>query len=304
MPIDVPPLEPALVVYAFPSPDSAWTARVGRTQGLSGFEDVRVEDALVVVFEDGAPVDTLALVEAEFPDGPSWPGAQPLAVYRSAGGLRPRVGPTYRLEVSAPGLPLATAEVRLPDPPEAEVVAVGEVEPGPYGARRTVRIALEDPEGEDVYELSVTERVRYESYPTSPEGTVPFSSLSPSFRESCDLLDVDIAVDDGGGYFSGVVFRDRLFDGRRQTFELKHELRSGLPSQEADYSVLLIRVSEAFAEHEIRRAQQEINVGNPFAEPSPLYSNVEGGHGVVGGFTAVRLPLPPPPQDLASGASR
>ena len=39
--------------------------------------------------------------------------------------------------------------------------------------------------------------------------------------------------------------------------------------------------------------RQAQNRDNPFAEPSPLYSNVEGGHGVVAGYATTLVALPP-----------
>ncbi|MEL6616468.1 MAG: DUF4249 family protein, partial [Bacteroidota bacterium] len=241
--------------------------------------------------------------------GPGDPLAEslPQATYRSARGLTPRLGPTYRLEVSAPDLPLATAEVTLPDPPEASVVDDKWERYDPAGSsERRVEVALDDPAGPDVYELAIVVRR------PSPDGSgflyndVGFGSLFPALRQGYELLDIDVAIDPELFYWGGAVFNDDLFSGRQQTFDMTFDVGSFAfdPSLGLEYSVLLIRVSEAFAKHELRRAQQEVNIDNPFAEPSPLYSNVEGGHGVVGGITPLRLPLPtdlPPPG--ASGGS-
>ena len=292
VPIDVPELEPALVVYAFPSPDSAWAVRVGRTRPLSErAAGPRVENAEVRLYEDGALVETL-VYDGGDPDGPDPSAFEPLAVYRSAAGLRPRVGPTYRVEVTAPGLPPASGETRLPDPPVATVSDAPA--PGPPGSqRRRLRVTLDDPTGEDVYELALLSRIRYEGFPDAPEQFRFFSSPSPSFRSGYEILDVDVAGGVDTDFCCGVVFRDRLFDGRRTAFEITYDAFFSNPDAEETLSVLMIRVSPEYADHEIRRAQQRENVDNPFAEPSPLYSNVQGGHGVVAGFTPLRLAVPP-----------
>ena len=301
--IDTPELEPALVVYSFPTPDSTWTARVGKVVPLGSNlsdQNLIVENADVRILEDGVEVDRLV-----YQQGPPFDGTAPLGEYVSTTGSRPQPGRTYRVEVSAPNYDPVYAETTLPLAPTVSLTSdewVSYEGDGNGGARgeRAIRFTLDDPAGEDIYELAV---VRREFTPGQPcdrleaacyEYPTGFESPSPSFRQGYGLLDVDVAVEGEDDYYIAV-FRDNLFDGRRQSFEAQFPVYDyDSPNRTREFALLLIRVSEPFAQYQLALIQQDVNEGNPFAEPTPLSSNVVGGHGVVGGLTVTRIPLPDP----------
>ncbi|MEM6325652.1 MAG: DUF4249 domain-containing protein [Bacteroidota bacterium] len=296
--IDAPELENALVVYAFPQADSVWSVRVGRTLPLGAVINgdplpSEVQDATVRLFEGEALLDELVF-EA---------GLRPPGRYVSRLGLRPTPGTTYRLEVTAPGLPMAVAETTLPLPPEVEltrneweqVTVFGD---GSLEGERGIGITLTDLPGEDVYEMAILRQDRSDMCPDGLCNEIlnGFRSSSPSLRDGYDLLDVDVTIEENEP-FTFAVFRDALFEARRQRFDLTFDLFifNGFGSASTVENQLFVaRVSEPFAEYQKALQNQDLNEDNPFAEPTPLYSNVQGGHGVVGGFSAVRVPLPTP----------
>ncbi len=300
--IDPPPFEEALVVYAFPSPDSSWSVAVGKTLPLGTVRDYQVRNATVVVREGESVVETLVLQTAG-PDGQPAYSNQP-STYVSTSGATPEAGRTYRIEVSAPGLPSVSAETTIPLAPEAEIVSDEWTfydEQG-FNNSRKVRLALTDLPGDDIYEMALLLQDRYEGPECVPTGgclfeyTYRFTSVAPSFRDGYDLLDVDVGVETDAEFYGSVVFRDALFPGQRKTFDLSFDtFVDEFATATRTFALLVGRVSEPFARYQSSRSQQNNNEGNPFAEPTPLYSNVEGGHGVVGSFAFVRLALPPPP---------
>ncbi|OZC02529.1 DUF4249 domain-containing protein [Rubricoccus marinus] len=296
--IDPPPFEEALVVYAFPTPDSTWTVSVAKSLPLGSNRSYEVPDATVTIHEGGAVVETLVLQTAR-PEGEPTYSIQP-SVYVSPTGATPEAGRTYRIEITAPGLPLASSETTIPLAPEAEVVSDEWTyyDEGGYNSRR-LRVGLVDPPGDDIYELALLLREDYQEGYIN-EYTYRFTSVTPSFRRGYEFLDIDVGVETDAEYYREVVFRDALFRDRRQEFELDFDTYADEFATRS-FAVAVGRVSEPFARYQASRRQQIDNESNPFAEPSPLYSNVDGGYGVVGAFTSVRIALPdPPPPALAA----
>lgn len=293
--LDLPPYDPKITLGAYPTPDSVFTARVGRTTSASeprayDVADLLVADAAVVLFDgEGGFLDSLSYYEPF--------GTAGLATYRSGRGLRPQPGQTYRLRIDAPGLPSAEATTRLPDPVpvSARFVRYLELESYNVPAAR-LAVTLTDPPGEQVYSLSVSSQNQTPGGGSSPLIN-PFESDDPALRRSFEEIDlaVDFDIDlNRNEIYDRALFRDVLFEGQTREFTLDVVLFAFNEQGEVDDLVVtLATISDDYVRYQQTLALQLANEDNPFVEPVRIHTNVEGGLGVFAGYStaSARVPL-------------
>lgn len=296
---------PVLVVSGVFEAGVPWAVRVQRSIALgdtASAYDTGVTGATVeIVSPDGSvlqlppvgygaygatPVDyvgqgAISLDDPMYEDGPA-----------------PSPGTTYTLRVSAPGFAPVTATSRAPAPPALLAVDVlggweptGRSDDSFSDARLGVRFAP-SPDGAEAYEVSYGRSWVLDDSLRGPRTVL----LAGRFYTDAPILRQTTFVDDFGSgprrRLSSAVLDvpalDRAPDGAL-AFEITGEIPGRL------VLVDLVAGSEAYAEwrrnNERRRAGEE----NPFAEPVPLYSNVEGGAGVFAGFTRSRAVIERPP---------
>ncbi len=280
--LDLPPYEPRLALGGFPTPDSVFAARVGRS--ASAFEplafdgtDLLVPEARLALFaEDGAFLDSLRY-EA---------GGGRGGYYRSVRELRPEPGRAYTLRAEAPGLPRAEATTRLPASVPFTVRFERFVEDARFGGRAArLVVAVPEPPEAQAYSLLI----RRSAPP--PDGLprafpVPFRSADPALRSG--FAEIDVAVDLGAEFddervFERALFRDGLFGGGTREITLDALLFDG-EEEPATLTVSLDVLSEDYVRYQQTLALQDLNAGNPFAEPVRIHSNVAGGLGVFAGY--------------------
>ncbi|HAA11629.1 MAG TPA: hypothetical protein DCE41_07980 [Cytophagales bacterium] len=89
------------------------------------------------------------------------------------------------------------------------------------------------------------------------------------------------------GNFNGVLANDRILDG--QTTEIHFHTPSAYYQVEGPYTYRGDLVVNHLSEDLYRYLQSWIAAeqanNNPFSQPQPIYSNVEGGFGIVAGYT-------------------
>lgn len=261
--------EPMLVVHGLFEPGAPWHVSLTRSVALGDTADLwhaYVPNATVAVYagEQAAGEPVARLVH------------QGWGTYQ-ADAPPPEPGRTYALRVTAPGFHPAFATSTAPRPvPLSEGTFVDQAGGASAGPRTaTLAFRLEDPAAEqNFYALRLfvdagdTSAVHFRSEHAAIEQT--------SFRE---------AVGSGGAQpsYEEVRFNDALFDGR------PCEVAVVFDRMEANAYWLELRVlSEAFYQYaESRRLQEEARE-NPFADPVPVVSNVEGGLGVFAGYLRQR----------------
>lgn len=290
--LPMPAYEPRLVVGAFPTPDSVFTARVGRTvsaldsgpryQGRLLVRNARV----ALLAEDGTWLDSLRYVPG------AWEGQG--GMYRSARGLAPTPGAAYRLVVEAPGYPAVRAATVLPEPVPFTATLLGE-HAGEYGERRyRIAVSFVDPPGARTYHLRIAQAVALDDGATR-QSPLSFESTDPILRRGFAELDegVDFDFEPGGRrypFYNGALFRNATFAGEPRTITLEartygggfYNLAAGSPTPQL--TVTLSTLSADYTRYQQTLALQDRSGDNPFVEPVPLHSNVEGGHGVFAGY--------------------
>lgn len=203
----------------------------------------------------------------------------------------------FQVRADADGFAPASARDTIPPAPVASIELGGISETSEYSfPTRTIRITLTDPSGPNYYALHVIgkETVRDEN------GDVIFTDRRAIGYESTAPPIVTSAPPQGlsdTGTFSGigVYFDDALFDGT--TTSLSIDVPLWFPDDTGgrrtiEYFVEVSAVSSAMFTYERDVEAHSETSENPFAEPTVVEGNVDGGQGVVGGFFMRRFPVP------------
>ncbi len=266
--------EPVLAISGVFTPGQLWVVHVRRSVGLGDTTSgarTQVTDATVEVLPEGGSPVTLRHVEY----------GRYVADSSAAG---PEAGRAYCLRVSAPGYPQVSAASRVPQPvADARVIRGWDA---PKGITPLTLRFADSAEAADFYELRV---ITGFDTPDAPEGpySIPFRSDNPSLRQESFLT--LLGGGDGVPTYGRGLISDALFDGG--TFEAV--LRVDGEFADGTYAVDLGVASEAYYLHERSLEEIEEAEGNPFAEPVPAYSNVEGGLGLFAGYLVQRLMASP-----------
>ena len=297
--LETPDYTPRLVVFSAPTPGDVFTVKVARsiaaldTNVYQG-QDLTVENAHVSLYDEN---DDLMEVLA-FGRRPGQPFA-----YHSSPAVMARAGRRYTLRVTAPGFPAAEATTQVLAPVSFGLLTGAVTDGRPFAPHALpLRILLPDPAGEQVYRISIEQPFTVTQ--TDPDETYQrieqayFTSIDPSLRRDYDELNQTIPLDpEGSGgqrVYQSALLRDDLFDGQRRVVEVLAQFRvfDDSPEVQVEADEIIVTVA-AFGADYVRYqqsiAQQASSSENPFAEPAFVYSNVEGGLGVFGGFSTYQV---------------
>lgn len=260
IPIDLPEQAPVLVVNATFTPDSVWQARVTSSQSIQVQDEPKaVTNAMVLILEDGAVIDTLAHVADD--------------LYTSASGLKPLAGRTYTLRATAPGFaettgsdiaPVAVVPTNIAWRDSVIVSQFGEA----YGE---FSFSIDDPAGADnYYVLTVLQIDTFIELPDT------YIYVYPVYVQVQDpVLEYDVNS-------GGILFQDETFDGTRRV------IRVQINQYEREYGLMffaLSTVSESYYKYVQTLSSYSETAFNPFAEPVRVHSNMTAGMGVFAGFS-------------------
>ena len=281
--------ESRLVVDSRFTPDSVWSVGVQQSAPYAdnvSWEDYAVTEAVVVVEgEDGFREELTHVGEGDF---------------RSMVGSRPVREVRYTLTADAPGLASVRASSIIPPVDAAlidfeEAAAPTDEENGVY----VIRLNLHDAPGPHRYSVSVDllEPVCYtdKGYLTLSEvpgsdtkydGAI-FTSDSPPLRH--DIFQVEDASEPfvaSEPFYGDAYFADDLFEGG--TLEVALEVIAQHYTALAPHFRILVRSwSDALWRHEESVVRYDLGFGLFSDRPVTLYSNVEDGIGVFGGWSGV-----------------
>ena len=260
---DLPDHTPRLVLQAFFTADSSWSAYVGRSAGI--LEPLppgerAVAGASVELLDGDHVVEKLRFLE--------WP---PIYVLDE----NPlEAGRSYSLRVSAPGF----ATIRATDAVPLPVAASAE----PYVSRadvvsHAIRVEIQDPPGEtNYYQVSI------HSYDRSGRREWSFSTRDPSIMGRGDSE--GSPIEEEGWHGSAPFFKDTLFDGRTHRIELIKLTSDSAYSDRIHLQVL--HISETYYEYLKTAHIHDETADNPFAEPLGVHGNVENGYGIFAGYSS------------------
>lgn len=287
--LDVPGgYEPRLAVDSKFTPDSLWSVRLSQSAPYSSDlvppEAYLVTEAAVVVAgEDGFREELVHVGEGDF---------------HSALGSRPAPEVRYTLTADAPGLPPVRASSIVPAVDAAlidieEIVAPADYDPGAY----VIRLNLHDAPGPHRYSVKIDmlDWVCYDErgFLSTSENTnsatwyrnlVLFTSDLPSMRDYvfqvADASEPFVPEQ----FYGEAYFSDDLFDG--ETLEIALEATSENPTVLPPHFRILLRSwSDALWRHEESVERYYLDEELFSERPVSVYSNVEDGLGVFGGWS-------------------
>ncbi|MEM9832571.1 MAG: DUF4249 domain-containing protein [Bacteroidota bacterium] len=302
--VDVPREAPRLVVNSFIGVDAPVAATISQSKFVLSNERLReVSGAEVTLLEDDQIVATL---EETIPDSDII--TTPPGFYTTE--FVPSAGREYTIRVSKSGFESVEATAFIPPPiPIANlrydtITAIYEEFDDSTGNFTTVQrpslnqvwLGIDDPgDEENFYEVLVQRYSTSYNFEQDDDGnfiiTDTFRILVP-----VPLVSDDPVVDDNDDFFEGdnevitsgvFLFSDEIFNGRLYTFNFRAGQTFGFgQEEESEYFITLRTLSEAQYRYLLSVGLQEETEGNPFAEPVPVFNNIQGGYGIFVGYSA------------------
>jgi Domain of unknown function (DUF4249) len=272
-----------LVVSCFISPqDTVLAARVSLSSpvlGVSNPSHIDISNATVVLSDGSQSVPLF------FTAGPKGGNS----FYRADARLLPIVvGKSYTLTVQIPDGRQVTATCSVPEPVSLERIAIDSASITDFGLSRKdyhVRLYWRDPAGRvNFYRVAgnneYTSRSRYYTGPGVPlRDTVYYTTGSVFFEPSSVTNDQG---NDGQAFISG---RGRL--------SLSYSWTNGKqdPSYPTRLNAYLLATDINYYQYHDAVERQNQSGDNPFAEPVPIPSNVQGGLGCFGAYNRSTLTI-------------
>ncbi|MCF8373947.1 MAG: DUF4249 domain-containing protein [Bacteroidales bacterium] len=264
---DVPEHTPKLVVISGFQPGEPWSIYVSHS--LSSFDN-----------EDFSPIQNAEVV-LKLADGiysQNMIYSPILERYISTGTAE--AGKEYRIEVSAPGYPSVFAENKIPGP--ATLISLDTLEGFHNGDFSTdFELKFTNPAGEDNFFLIQLFSVETFDWKEQFENIVPIQSDDPNMDNVSD--------DEYGEDF--LLLRDQNFDGKEYTFRFYTPNYSIYFGKGTQYKAKVFSCSEEFYRYQKTARQYQLTYDNPFSQPVQIFSNIENGIGIFGGFVVSEIEL-------------
>lgn len=257
--IDTSLEKPKLVVNSLFAPDSTWELSLTRSRSIfdnSGnynFQPVGEGVFVMICDENNSSVDTLTFT--------------PDRNYHYIGKTIPVIGRTYRLQIDVNNEVGLEASSRIP----ASVPIIStKLDSSLYESEEVVKasIVFHDPQNEvNYYQIKILKKINN----SLGDEAIPFSPLDPALQNN---------------YSNGsLLLSDNYFNGKDYEIRLKVN-RSGYRQSASPVRIVLETVSEEhFKYFNTKNVQNKAN-GDPFAQPSQIFSNINNGLGIFAGYSS------------------
>lgn len=271
--LDVPHKENQLVVNSFFHPDSTFGLSLSQSQFVLDSGEFEKVTGATAILMDGQDNKLTTMQEHES------------GIYLSD--LKPKPGNTYRIKVSKSGFTSASATDKVPE--DSARMTKYQVKRNP-NSPRSIRLSIwiDDSENKDYYQLYGMEKVTLfgeEIDTTTYEEEMFFASDDPIFGDQSNT---------GRIFF----FDDALFNGKTHKINLDTSVGStqctpeaDICDQEVEVTLYIRKISEAYFKYLRTSDLQNDLSDNPFAEPVPVFDNIENGLGIFGGYRVSEYPI-------------
>jgi hypothetical protein len=276
--VELPDYPQQLVIYSMTDATTeAIRATSGKSLGIlkyNGSQDLYEYNAKVDIYVDGAFTQTMEYFAGQ--------GMNLNAALHST--VAPEYGKIYTLKATAPGYPnIAEATATVPSKVTIkEIRRVRDVQTI-HGIKDEVTIVFDDPAGtKDFYMVNFA--LNADSLFSQYGSNICVNTTDPSIEKTAsnDIIPVN-GEDDC--LWGDLFFRDELFNGT--TKELTFYVSSYYLDPIVDFNgnlqypeVKLSHISEDYLRFRKTLDFVENNEGNPFSEPSNVYSNIKNGFGI------------------------
>jgi Domain of unknown function (DUF4249) len=290
---DLPGATPKLVVNALICEDSLLRVEVSMSASPGeGAKIVSIRDAKFSMFEDQTivkdfQVDSMNASGLD-PSGNSTASMSHTKIYFFKTGLsRGQSGRPYEIEVRYPGLDKVTATAEIPRPVRVTVIDQVLNESILVDGRPLDRLQFVIDDNGNVGNYYGLEILAVKPGSLEPPKKIIFFSGEKAFSEN---LVVSAGQHSQGVYYrpeNGVYFSNGKFVGRKQQFEVYVD-PAYLGSQ-YQLKVRVLTLSNSYFEFATSYQKQKLNAGNPFAEPTQVFSNIQGGLGIFAGYSVTEV---------------
>jgi hypothetical protein len=190
----------------------------------------------------------------------------------------PVAGQTYHLVVTNSGFNQVDAQTQTPT-----VITIDAIDTLRKNDEMNYSIKFSD-------EPSITNyyAVAIEQISIGDDGFGGYYYYSDYFFETSEIFTQNGSADvDGTKYGSVFLFSDATFNGGQCTFDAS----TYIPVESTDSTIVvvsLLSLSEDYFKYKLTLEKYQETAGDPFAQPVQVYSNVENGFGIFGGYSVYR----------------
>ncbi len=301
--LDPPSVPPKIVINCFFTQDSAWQVSLYQSAAASGgsiFNEVK--EAQIEIYEDDKFLTTLPVFKTQFAVD-----KQRIHYYTEAEGTKhaPQCGHQYTIKVKAPGFEAVTASDYLLFPPTVERFVVDSVlATAPNLTQLIIRPEI-NLRGHYHYDLlkNTSNAINYYGAAfvyeakIKPTGLYILSTNIPKEDTSfVQRLDVGLGItglliDNYVSLFT--IYPDTLWK------ENPHQVASSYFAPLANRLTIPKEIyfeaytfSPNYQKYGESAVQQLAYQKDPFSEPKPVFSNVQGGYGVFASYATRRIIVP------------
>jgi hypothetical protein len=290
---DLPGALPRLVVNSLFCEDSLLHIEVSVSASPGDGAKIKsLRDAQITLFENQVlikdfSVDSMFAAPLDFEGNPIASVAPAKLFFHRTLTTIARSGRPYELEVRFPGLATINASGTVPRPVRVRTIpqVLNEsilVDGTPLDR---LEFEIDDNGGENNY--YGLELLAHKPGSGEPPHKMVFFSGEKSFAEN---LIATTGQHTQGVYYqpsSGVYFSNGKFKGQRKTFEVYVDPE--YLGTQYQLSVRVLTLSREFFEFATSYQKQKSNANNPFAEPTQVYSNIQGGLGIFAGYSVTEV---------------
>jgi hypothetical protein len=266
------PFDPTkIVVNALQRTDSTWYVELTHTKRVTGrveYGYVYIPEATVVIHNPDGTSETLSVDQ--------------YGIFR--GVSRPEQGETYKITVDAPNMGSAEAEMTVPlvvsiVDVKWDSTGVEEQTSKPYAFYVNIpfTVTFRDPQDiKNYYGVQVAELIQrdYQDY----DGNMIRDTIW-RVRENRIEDDPGIATKDE----AKISFPDNTFDGQTYTAHFTNQFYIEQGETRLKVLVQLLSLSEDYYKYRETKNLQSDVMGDPFAQPVQVFSNVSSGFGIFAG---------------------
>ena len=204
--------------------------------------------------------------------------------YYGLAGFQPKEEALYQLEIELPAYKTIYASGRAPEVVPLESIQLTDLNGSEEEALYTINItsSFTDPEATDnYYHLQLYYQVTSSRSTTNglvnnqPESFVPITSLETQAGNPAVIFDT---------HQNGVLFTDEEFQGQQATLSFLALLDKEHTGNYPQIIGELRTISKAYYLYYTSLTRQLDNKDRPFAEPVPVFNNIENGLGIFAGF--------------------
>ena len=282
--ISLPDTGRKIVLNGLINSDSLIRVSVNKSIYVSdyGLVEKDLDNAKVYIYQNGLLIDSL---QHDF-KAIGWDILYPFGNYCSKK-VKPLPGKEYRIVAKVPGLPDVSATAVLPNPVKIEKLDTAAIrlvtyrviidgkEYTSYEDAMKCNIQFADPLDETNYYLF---EVFYKYGDQMPIHSYHFICKDPVVEEYLNTAELT-----NGGSLVGVVFSDKIINGKRYSLNLTMGYQAHYSDVRRVIYFHLYSISENYYKYIRTLNLFNAKFGKPLSEPVQVFSNITGGYGIFAG---------------------